>query len=254
MTPETTMATEPAPGNFFSRIFGLYFSPGETFKDIGRTSPVLVPMILLAVVIAAAVFVTLRRVDMETMLHKQFDPMVERGWMPQDRADEMIKQTLANPTRTYVQGAVQAAVMTIIIALAIAGIFKLVSLVFGTENTYKSLLSVTLFTSIATAIVSLVITTIVVYLQSPTDIDPQNPVGSNLGAVLSIFLGKDSLPGFVRAFATFIDIFAIWKIALLAIGYAAVSKRLKTASAAMWLSVLYLGTALILSPIFGMFM
>ncbi|HEX4951708.1 MAG TPA: YIP1 family protein [Blastocatellia bacterium] len=254
MTPETTATPEPAGGNVFSQLIGVYFSPGEAFKDIGRKSPLLLPMILLALIVCAGVAITLNRIDLNAMMHKQIDPMVERGWIPQDRAEEMIKQTVANPTSVLIRGAGQAAVMTLLMTLVMAGVFKLISMLMGAENTFKPILSVTVFSYLAIALVTMVITTIVVYLQSPEEIDMSNPVGSNLAAVLGLFTDKASLPGFVKAFASFIDIFSIWRIALLSIGYAAISKKIKTGTVAMWLGVIYLLFALVMSPLIAMFM
>ncbi len=254
MTPETTAPPEAAPGNFFSRLIGVIFSPGETFKEIGRAAPILVPMIVLGLVVSAGIVITLSRVGMESVLRKQFDPMVERGWMPPERAEEMIKQTAANPTGAYIQSAVQGAIAVIVFVLIMAGIFKLISMVLGSDNTFKPILSVTLFSFLAISLITLLITVVLVYLQKPEDIDVNNPVGANLGALLGLFTEKGSVPGFVRAFATFIDVFSIWRIALLAIGYAAISKKLKTGTIAIWLSVVYLIFALIFSPLMAMFM
>jgi hypothetical protein len=67
--------------------------------------------------------------------------------------------------------------------------------------------------------------------------------------VLASFLGEDDLPKFLMRLAGYIDVFAIWLIALLAIGYSAASRKLKTATAATWLGIAYGIIALIGSAI-----
>jgi Yip1 domain len=254
MTPDTTIAPDAPAGNFFSRLGGVLFSPGETFKEIGRTAPVLIPAIVLALIICAGIILTLNRVGMESVLRKQFDPMVERGWMPQEQAEEMIKQTAAKPTVAYIQSGVQGTLAVLVFVVVMAGIFKLISMVLGADNTFKPILSVTLFAFLAISLVTFLITVVLIYLQNPEDIDINNPIGANLGALLGLFTEKGAIPSFVRAFASFIDIFSIWRLALLAIGYAAISKKLKISTIAIWLSVVYLIFALIFSPLMAMFM
>ena len=233
---------------------GVYFSPGETFKDIGRTPKILVPLIILAVVVGSTFTLAVHQAGLENIMHKQMDPLVEKGWMPQEQADKAIQQAKANPTVAYVRTGLTQGITAIIVALIVAGIFKLISMVIGTENSFKQILSVTLFTSLALWLVYAVIAVFLLYLQNPEDIDANSPVSSNLGAILGLITDKKSLPGFVKGFAAFIDVFSIWKIALLSIGYAVVSTKAKISTVAIWLSVLYLLAALVFSPLIGMFM
>jgi hypothetical protein len=60
-----------------------------------------------------------------------------------------------------------------------------------------------------------------------------------------MLVGKDGLPKFIMALARWIDLFAIWMISLLAIGYAAVTRKLKTSTAAFAIGGLYAAAALI---------
>jgi hypothetical protein len=94
---------------------------------------------------------------------------------------------------------------------------------------------------------------LVLQMKGPGEVDPTQMnavVASNLGAILSSFLGNDVLPRFVMSLANGVDIFAIWMIALLAIGYSMVSRKLKTSTAAVWLAGAYI-LIIIIGAAFG---
>jgi hypothetical protein len=63
--------------------------------------------------------------------------------------------------------------------------------------------------------------------------------------VLSALVGEDALPKYLMNLARYVDLFNIWLICLLAIGSAAVSRKLKTSTAAIWLGGAYAVMALI---------
>ena len=89
----------------------------------------------------------------------------------------------------------------------------------GIENGFKKLFSVSLYTFLAVGIISSILFIVVLFLKSPDEIDIQNMVGSNLAALLTMLFGKDGLPKFVMKLARWVDIFALWMVALLSIGY-----------------------------------
>jgi hypothetical protein len=64
----------------------------------------------------------------------------------------------------------------------------------------------------------------------------------------------EGLPKFVLGLASFVDVFGIWKLILLAIGYAAITHKMKTGTAAVFLIILYVIGAFVwasFSSIFG---
>jgi hypothetical protein len=112
----------------------------------------------------------------------------------------------------------------------------------GAENRFKPLFSVTLYVMIAVSIVQSILLIVILHFKSPGDISLTNinsVMVSNLGSVLAGILGEDALPKFFMRLAGYVDLFAIWRIALLAIGYSAVSRKLKTTTAAIWLVAAY---------------
>jgi hypothetical protein len=74
---------------------------------------------------------------------------------------------------------------------------------------------------------------LILFLKPPGTIDLENPVATNIGAFL-----PDSTSKAVMALAKSIDIFTIWTLLLVAIGFAAVNpKKLQGKSLSIVLSV-----------------
>jgi hypothetical protein len=139
-----------------------------------------------------------------------------------------------------------------VLSLIIAAAFKLIAVVISAENRFKAVFAVTSYTVIAVSIIQSVLLILVVQVKGQGELDISNLnsiLASNLGALISSILGEDALPKFLMRLAGWVDIFAIWRLALLSIGYAAVSRKLKTATAATWLTAVYLVIALIASAI-----
>lgn len=240
----------PAPGNFFSRLIGVYFSPSDTFKSFSAYPSYVAPMIGLIIIGALIGGLIFTKIDFTSMMTAQVDQLVEAGRIPKEKAAETVAMQVKVAKGI---GAVAALIANIIIALIVAGIFKLVSMVMGKENTYGSLFSVTLYTFLAIGIVSSILFALMVFIKGD-EFDIQNPMASNLAAFLEMVFDKNSLPKFVWSLARSVDIFVIWMISVLGIGYAAVSRRLKASTAIFTLGGLYFLYALVsatISAIFG---
>ena len=245
MTPETTATPKTAPGNFFSRLLGVYFSPGETFKEIGQNPSFIVPLLVLMLVGGIGAYALINRLTVPKFFGQGLEQAVAKGQRTQEQADQQLEMMTKNATGIKAGFFGTGVIQWALIPLAIAGIFKLLSMVMGKENQYKPLFAVTVYAMLAIALLSTLVFLTTLYLKPVDEIDLQSLGTTNLGALLEMLLGKDGLPKFFMALARWIDIFVIWMITLLAIGYAAVTRKLKTSTAAFTLGGLYAAAALI---------
>ncbi len=242
---------EPKPQNFFARLTGVLFSPGETFAEIGRAPRVLIPLICLALLGAVTQYSVTNRYGYENFIRKQIDmqgEMMQRMNVPEDKIEEAKKQSeeQLKPEKIWrvkLQGAGGAAFFFIVMVLIVAGVFKLFTAIMGARNTFKGVLSAVSFAYLAVGIVVLAVTLLSIYPKNPEDIDVMNPVASNLGAILT--MAGAGLPKFVTGLASFIDVFSIWRLVLLAIGCAAVTVKMKAGTAAIPHVLLYVLGALV---------
>ena len=231
---------EPKPKSFFSRLGGVYTSPRAAFREIGQAPRVLLPLICLVVVSLLAGIYLSRRLDLESAAVAQLETLVQRGTITKA---QMEQQLLLTSKIAGIQLIVGAPLGSILVALAIAGFAKLFSLFVTAENRFKPLLTVTIYTTLAVSIVQYALIILILQMKGPGEVDLsqiKSVIASNLGAILSSFWGNDVLPKFLMGLASGVDVFAIWMIALLSIGYSMVSRKLKTSTAAVWLVAAYI--------------
>jgi hypothetical protein len=247
------MEEEPKPRSFFSRIGGVYASPRDAFGEIGRAPRVLVPLIILLIISLLAGFYILKNMDIESAMAAQLESAVQQGRITQ----QQMEQQLAMTSRFYGIGSIlMAPFFTLLMALVIAGYAKLFSIFSGAESRFKPLLSVTVYVLIAITVIQSGLTILIIQLKGPGEVDLAHVgsvVASSLGAILTSILGDEALPKFVIGLANAVDVFAIWEIVLLAIGYSVVSKKLKTGAAAFWLVSAYAIIAVIRAAVSSMF-
>jgi hypothetical protein len=255
----TQLSEEKPPRSFLSCLGGVYSSPGATFSDIGRSPTVLIPMVVLVILGALTSYCLSLKVDVSTMaIEAIVEPQVARGNMTQAQADQLLERAANRTVAGAIIGFLASGLAAVLIVLILAAVAKLISATFlGAENRFKSLFSVTLYVSVAVGLIYTALFLIILYFKDPSDITlgtVNSLVASNLGAVLTGVLGEDALPKFLAKFLNWVDIFALWRIVLLSIGYSAVSRKLKTSTAATWITSIYVVIALIaaaVSPMFG---
>jgi hypothetical protein len=211
------------------------------------------PIIVAFLVCALTSWYMAQKVDSSAAEAALLEAAVAQGRMTQAALDEALVRLSEPPgIGAGIAAAAQGGVMALILALLIAGYGKLFSKLAKAENRYKSLLEVSLYATVAVGIVSLVVTVAIFQLKGVSRVsvlDAGSIVASNLGALIDIVAGTNALPKFVMGLAQTVDIFYIWMIALLAIGFSAVSKGLKTSTAAIWIVGAYVICAVIYAAI-----
>lgn len=240
----------PAPQSFFSRLIGVYFSPGETFKEIGLAPKLIAPLLVLALVGAIGSWVLVDRVGIEKFMGQGIEKAVADGQMTQEQADQRMEgMRKAGP---YIKASFPLIgfVMSIILVLAVAGLAKLVSMMFGVENEFKPLVAVTAYSMLAVGLIATVLMSVLLYLKPVEEIDIRNPIGSNVTALLAV--GGVTLPKFLHHLFSYIDVFYIWRVILIGIGCAAVSRRMKTSTGITYSAMVAVIFAL-LGAAWGMF-
>jgi Yip1 domain len=254
MNPEISYASqndkiepEPTPQSFFNRLIGVYCSPGATFQEIGRAPRLLLPVIVLLLFSVVASYTVLSRVPEEVSMmamEQQVQQQVDSGRISQEQADQQKEQMRKGVTFFRSLAPFIAAVFSLVLALFFAGMVKLASLIFGIENDFKPLFTVAVYSILAVSILSSILFVILVFIKPADEFDWENPIPSNLAAFLSL-VGITGVPKFIKVFLSYADVFTIWRLILLAIGFAVVSKKLKTSTAGIWLAIVMILIALV---------
>lgn len=249
MDPQLSYAsqTEPVapavtPKNFFSRLGGVYFAPGETFAEIGRAPRVIVPLLVLVLLTILGVYVFFDRLPMDKMMEQRIEQAIEANQMTPEQAEQQREAMRKGAPFMKIGAPIFAGIFIVLLTLFIAGLAKLVSMMMGIDNNFLPLWAVTIYATLAVSIISTVLFVMLAFIKSPDELDAENPVGSNLAAVLA--MAGVALPRFLKTLFTYVDLFFIWKIVLFAIGFAAVSRKLKTSTALVYTSLVALLFAL----------
>jgi Yip1-like protein len=210
----------PAPSgsdNSFARIFGALFSPKPTFASIVQRPTWIVPVIVGCILFIAVVFAFTQRSGWASFFQKQLaDNARVQQMTPEQRENMMEKQVKFAPLFGYFEGVVIPPVAALLTAAVLLGIFNLSG---STQTTFKVSLAIVAFAWSPWLIHGL-LSVLIIFLKDPASVDLQNVVASNIGAFL-----PDGSSKWLVALMGSIDIFAIWTLFLLAIGFSATNPK-----------------------------
>ena len=228
-------AEEPARLGPLSRLTGTLFSPGETFADVNRKPTWIAPMIIaIGTVLAGSFFFSWRaHPDWDTIFRTQFKKQAEKR--TQQPTPEQLDQQVAIAKTIAKYSPIIGAVFTPVVYVIVAGIFALGMMFIQAKTTFKKILSVVSWSFAALGIVTTVVMMASLMVRDEEglrNIDPTQPAGivpSNVAA----FLASDA-SAVIKSLAGSLDIFTIWLLILLSIGFAAIagSRKITTGKAA----------------------
>jgi Yip1 domain len=211
------VSAEVPESNSVSRLFGVIFSPKETFESIARRPTWALPLVLGIVLALAVVWIFGHRGGWPSYFEKQTANSTRFQQMPADQQQRVLEAQLKYaPPFALAEVVIALAAGAVLIAAVMLGLFN--GLV-GTKISFKNSLAVVTYGGVP-GLISAVLAVLIVSLKDVTAIDLQNIVSSNLGA----FLPSTSPRWMVSLFAS-VDIFAIWTFILMAIGYSAAAPK-----------------------------
>ncbi|MGH9862025.1 MAG: YIP1 family protein [Candidatus Acidiferrales bacterium] len=215
----------------FDRLTGVLFDPKATFPDVVARGRWWVPLLLLALLGIGFTFAYTERVGWQRFMREQIEASPRTQQMPAEQKERIIEQqTQFAPIFGYV-GSV---LFPVVLALILAGVFLFVfNILGGDEIPFASAFAVSSYALLPYLLRS-VVAFALLYLKDPADFDLQNPVASNLGAVLPA-----DWPPWLTSTAASVDLFNLWVLLLLATGFAAAARRMKWSKACAWVVAMW---------------
>ena len=226
--------------NFIVRLGGVFSSPRKAFAEIGRAPRLTVPLIALFLASAFSGWYVGQKIDLDAATRMQLEKLVVQRRITQEQMEQQLAMSTVASSPVFL--AIAGGISALAFCLAVAGYGRLFSMLGGAQNRYINLFEVSIYAMLAVSVVSTALLIIIMQIKGWGSInlaDPGSIVASSLGAWIESVVGADALPGFIMRLAKAVDIFYAWTIALLSIGFSAVSKKLKTATAAIWLTGIY---------------
>ncbi len=226
--------TQPTPKEAarlgpFQRLTGALFSPGETFADVNRKPTFIAPIIIgMILALAGSIVFSMRvKVDWERITRDRIRTAVEKtgGSMP---PEEQIQQQVNITKMIGKVFPILAVVGTPIYYVILAAIFALALLIAQTQTTFKKIFSVVSWSAASTGLVGTIVTCASLMVRDTEGIDPSKPESIST-TNLAAFLPSGTARPLV-AIAASLDVFGIWFLILLTIGFAAIagSRRVTT--------------------------
>jgi len=223
--PPTSNPSPAAPKNVFQRFAGVLFAPAETFEDIVRKPNVLAPMIILILIAYVSTFVIMPIMDWDAVLSTQETAM--RAQNP-NLSDADVER-MAGFTKTIgkVMGFI-GPIFGVIWWLVVAAVLFLTFRMFGGQGTFGAAFSLTVYSWIPLTLFSIVLT---IVARAKGAFDPTHAatiVMSNPAFLVDL----KAHPVLFALLGSF-DVFTIWTIVLLIIGFATMARFSKAKSTLM---------------------
>lgn len=220
----------PAPGPF-EVLPGILFAPSATFARLGsaRWVHLLLPLLVLGLVSALASFTFMKRVDMEEFTRDQLRHNRFASKMSEAQMEEAIEKS--KDTNPYTRSAITVALTPawlLLVGLLYWGAF----LALGAELNYLKTMQVVGWAQVPYWINGLLACG-VFFLKDPNELDPMNPVFSNV----AFFLSREETPGWLMSLLGSVDLFALWVVLLYILGFSALGRISKGKAAGIVLAI-----------------
>lgn len=206
----------------FGRLVGVLAAPRRTFAAIAQRPTVLVAMVVLLAIGTAAVFAAYSRIDIAEATRSQLEA---RGT---EVSPEQLEQMIDVGERFWwIQPLVFGLIFGPIAYLLTAAAFLLLLRLSGGELSFEQSLSTSLHAFMPQAVAGLLAIPVVL---ARAEIDPQEmQTGGLLASHLGVFAPEDASPVLASLLSS-IDVFSLWTIVLLVLGYGLVARVSRTAA------------------------
>ena len=210
------------------RIPGVFFSPVQTFESIARRPTWLPPLILWTAVSLLFTAFLISRIDFDRMIRTQ---MERRGQtVPEERIQAAVAmQKKIAPVAYNGIAAVTPAALSLLVAVVLWGAFK----AFGWDLSYRQAFGATAHAFLPGVLGSLILFPVVLRQEAIDPTGLQDMLRSNLG-----FLVERKASPVVHSLLQSLDVFSLWSLVLLIIGFAAAARVSRKSAAgvivALW--------------------
>jgi len=172
------------------RLAGIFFEPSRVFQSLRARPHWLVPLVIMAVLAFAYTTAFTSRLTPERIVSFTNDKLVERGFIPADRAEQIkqqqIEQAKSKPRIAF--SIFPTFVGAFLLSAFIAALYLLGVLLFGGRLGYWQALAVAVYAFLPVAIIGRVLSLVLLYVKDPDDIHPilggETLVTDNLGALV----------------------------------------------------------------------
>lgn len=212
---------ESSPSNslsFVQRFAGVFFSPGPTFSDIARKPDFIAPLVAVVLSSLAVTETMLGKIGMERIVRMSMERSTRASSMSPEQMEQAVHRgAQVGAVLAHLGGLLGAPIFLLIVA----GLgLLIVNGIFGGQLNFKTAFAVGCYANLV-AVVGTLVALVMILFGDPEHFNPQNPTPTNVGFFLNPL--ETSKP--LLALASSFDIFTLWYMGLLGIGFSEATGR-----------------------------
>lgn len=201
----------------FGRVIGVFFSPKAAFEDIARKPSWVLPILITTVLSIISVVALNQRMNWRDYIVQQIEKSPRAAQLTADQKQQQAEMGAKFTVGiVYASGFLVPICFALIVGLVMWGAYNLLA---GAGARFSQAFSIVAHAGLV-GIVSTPLFLLVLFLRPPGTFDPDNPLATNL----AVLLPEDSAKWLITLCKS-IDVFSIWTLILIAIGFAAVNPR-----------------------------
>jgi len=210
----------PAGMSSFGRFVGVFLNPKATFADIAQRPGWIVPVIVMTIIAVGLSAVLANRANWKEIGRQQIEnnSFASRQFerlTPEQREDALERSAKQALIMRYIRSFIGPVLLVVIVGGIYLGGFNILG---GARLRYKQALAIVSYAYMPLALRELIAIPVNA-IKDPSGIDPENFLASNAWAFLS------NPPLWKAVFASWFDVFGLWALVLLALGFAAANPR-----------------------------
>ena len=236
-TPDATPALSEG-----ARIVNTFIAPSKTFSDLRRSAAWWAPWLLISVFSIAFMVTVSKQIGFEQVTRNQIAHSARADQFDRLPADQQARQVQVSIKilQFFAYGSPVAILFfSVISTLILWGTFKVA---FSADTTFGQAFAIGMYAALPGAIGAILGIVSLFAGVNPEGFDINNPVATNL----AYYLDPETTGKFIRGMASSLDLFIIWTIVLIGIGYSCTSK-VKRSTAIIVVACWYLVWKLITS-------
>jgi hypothetical protein len=218
MATTAAVAPESQPSiGAMGRVVGALFSPKPTFADVARRPSFVAPLAILTILSLGVCYFMMQKIDWPGYMRAKAEKSSRFAQLTEDQKQQQIAvQAKFTAPFTYAFGLLGPTLFALILALVYWGAFNLLG---GAGAKFGQAFGIVSHAFMPSAIAS-VLTMLTLGLKPFGQATPETMLASHLGVLLS-----NDAPSWQLSLLSSFDIFWIWVMVLLAIGFAAVNPK-----------------------------
>jgi hypothetical protein len=224
--PSPAPITPEAPGGFFQNLVDVYFSPREAFTRIVRSPRFLLPLAGYLLLVLGFTGIWMSKMEPREFMKMQLEESGRWDKIPAEQRDTVLDSA---PTQIKIFGwlgpAVFVPLMLVVTAAALMFVFRFF---YAGEVAFRQAFAIVTWVFFAVALVTTPLLLLILQLKGDWNVNPADAMQANLG----LLLDKSTAAKPLWALFTSIDVFSLWMVFLLAVGFAVASR--KKTSSALW--------------------